>query len=321
MFEQIKEFFGFSSIEEKAARYDDLKKSFVAYEHQIDDLAKEFCIQKSLYDQRMLDPDNYIIQGRIEEKFQDFLKGHKDNIRLAKKYFDSAKKELNTIENSLLNHKSIRKQPDGKGGWNFMGIEKAHTNILGEYGEQCLDTIEEALKNPKQTAYEKLKKAYHSGIVSPEQLEKAIKGITKDKKTKYSDFILFNEKGQILLTQRSTWESSNAGAWVIPGGHVDPNESHADAAVRELREETGYNVDKVTHAGDFEDDHVGIEYFIGQVNTTEQVPVVQWEEVRDVRWIDLDELNDYEMVFNMAANVKKILGVKDRVKTRISKTV
>lgn len=319
MFEQITKYFGLDSIENKAARYNDLKKAFGDTESHLDELAKEFCIQKSLYVQRMADPDNYPIQDRIEQRFQDFIKGHKDNIRKAKKEFDSMRGKMDNLEKSLSIHKDIIRESDGLGGWVYAHIEKGRKNILGEYGEQCLQVIETALTNPKLAAYAKIKKAYHSGAITSDQLEVAIKGITKEKKTRYSDFILFNEKGQILLTQRSTWDTSSAGAWVIPGGHVDPNESHADAAVRELCEETGYSVDKITHAGIFDDDKVHIEYFIGQINTTEQAPVVQWEEVRDVRWIELGELNDYEMVFNMAANVKKILGVEDKPKSLIRK--
>ncbi len=43
--------------------------------------------------------------------------------------------------------------------------------------------------------------------------------------------------GQILLTKREDFE-----VWCLPGGHVDPGESIAQAAIREAREETGLEV-------------------------------------------------------------------------------
>lgn len=43
--------------------------------------------------------------------------------------------------------------------------------------------------------------------------------------------------GAVLLTKREDFE-----VWCLPGGHVDPGESLAEAARREMREETGYEV-------------------------------------------------------------------------------
>lgn len=43
----------------------------------------------------------------------------------------------------------------------------------------------------------------------------------------------------LLLTRRSSLLRSHAGQWALPGGRIDPGESAADAALRELREEVG----------------------------------------------------------------------------------
>ena len=48
-----------------------------------------------------------------------------------------------------------------------------------------------------------------------------------------------DEHGRVLLTRRAAHMRSFPRAWVFPGGGVDAGESVADAAVRELREETG----------------------------------------------------------------------------------
>lgn len=47
--------------------------------------------------------------------------------------------------------------------------------------------------------------------------------------------------GEILLLKRAG-ETAFSGQWYLPGGAVDPGESPQEAAVRELREESGLDV-------------------------------------------------------------------------------
>lgn len=52
--------------------------------------------------------------------------------------------------------------------------------------------------------------------------------------------VVLDERGQILLFRTRSPTYPETGLWwELPGGGIDPGESYADTAVRELREETG----------------------------------------------------------------------------------
>ncbi|MFK3980812.1 NUDIX hydrolase [Micromonospora sp. NPDC050397] len=52
--------------------------------------------------------------------------------------------------------------------------------------------------------------------------------------------IVLDGRDRVLLVHHR-----KSGLWLYPGGHVDPNEDPAEAAVREAREETGVEVELV----------------------------------------------------------------------------
>ncbi|MFC1601572.1 NUDIX domain-containing protein, partial [Candidatus Sumerlaeota bacterium] len=56
--------------------------------------------------------------------------------------------------------------------------------------------------------------------------------------------IVFDEEKRVLLQQRS-----DNGLWAIPGGAIEAGETAAAAAIRETREETGYDVEVVRLLG------------------------------------------------------------------------
>jgi len=57
-----------------------------------------------------------------------------------------------------------------------------------------------------------------------------------------ADVIVINEKNEILLVKRAS-NLVNGGKYAIPGGFVDRGETVREAGVREIMEETGYEVE------------------------------------------------------------------------------
>src|SRR5882724_11015002 len=69
-----------------------------------------------------------------------------------------------------------------------------------------------------------------------------------------------NDLGEILMIERS-----DNGLWAIPGGAQDIGETTSDAVVREVREETGIDIEVEGIDGIYSDPRHIIEYDNGEV--------------------------------------------------------
>ena len=102
---------------------------------------------------------------------------------------------------------------------------------------------------------------------------------------------------RILLTRRSC--EPFAHLWCLPGGHINPGELARDAIVREVKEETGLDLDP-KFFGYFDEIipthsiHAVVLVFTGHGWGT---PTSQSEEVSDIAWFTLGEARAMDLAF------------------------
>jgi len=249
------------------------------------------------------------LKVRIDDLSNDYQKNlHQHKVRKSGEDNEEILKSIDSRWDSFMSHYS--KELSGV-YTEKKTLEKEMESILSN--PKVSQVIEKAEKELKE--FNLLKKTFKFGFMSLEEFSKARKA-----KIKYSDIIVLNEKGQLLLLKRSMFEDTHKGAWVIPGGHVDPGEDFETAAKRELVEESGLSVTKMKEVGIHKDSFVEIHYFQTEVNSLEKPVVLEFLETRDYRWVDLDQVDEYEMVFNMKKNVMEILGIKPN-KAKIIKSM
>jgi 8-oxo-dGTP pyrophosphatase MutT (NUDIX family) len=119
-----------------------------------------------------------------------------------------------------------------------------------------------------------------------------------------SRVLLLDRENRVLLFLTTAPDTSGVARWITPGGGVDPGETHHDAAVRELFEETGLRIDDLgapVWSHDFEvewdnaDHNTGhAEFYFATVDTFEPSSEHWTDEERvDVlehKWWPLSEL-------------------------------
>ncbi|MFI6520406.1 NUDIX hydrolase [Spirillospora sp. NPDC050679] len=106
--------------------------------------------------------------------------------------------------------------------------------------------------------------------------------------------IIQQEPSQLLLLHRNT---SKRVQWEIPGGKLEPAESAAEAAYREIKEELGVDVEIIEKLGSrsFQEDGRTMTYTWFRAKISSGTPAVQEPQTHDeLRYFDVKELVDLE---------------------------
>jgi 8-oxo-dGTP diphosphatase len=108
--------------------------------------------------------------------------------------------------------------------------------------------------------------------------------------------LLFDELGENVLMVKNIGE--NGSYYTLPGGAVEPGETLEEAAIREVKEETGLDVEvsdvfSVSEAF-FEDrgHHAVFFTFRGKI-TGGEIAIAMPEEIEEVTWMNVQNAEDY----------------------------
>jgi 8-oxo-dGTP diphosphatase len=128
---------------------------------------------------------------------------------------------------------------------------------------------------------------------------------------------------QILLLHRSL-DAADPGIWDLPGGAVEPGESLARAARREVREETGFDirVRSMYHAevfGSFSKGGkirptVGVFFHCSAPRSTKLR--LDPEEHSGFAWVGVDDLRDYPTVPYLSRAVRAAFASRGRPRAK-----
>lgn len=100
--------------------------------------------------------------------------------------------------------------------------------------------------------------------------------------------VIRRDDGKYLLVQEK--QPKVYGLWNLPAGHVDKGETIEDAAVREAKEESGYDVELGNKIGIYHEtvDSPVRHAFVARVIGGQLK--IEPEEILDVKWFSYDEI-------------------------------
>jgi ADP-ribose pyrophosphatase YjhB (NUDIX family) len=128
--------------------------------------------------------------------------------------------------------------------------------------------------------------------------------------------IVTDDRGRILLQRRA-----DSGNWALPGGGMEMTESLTGSVIREVKEETGYDIEVTGLVGTYTDPRHIIAYTDGEVrrqfNICYTARIVGGhlaisDESTEIRFIDPDDLPSLRMHHTQQLRLRHYLENRDR---------
>jgi mutator protein MutT len=119
--------------------------------------------------------------------------------------------------------------------------------------------------------------------------------------------VIRDETGRILLIKRG--HEPGKGLWSVPGGRIEPGETDEQAVVREVREETGLEVECGPLLGAI--DRAGMSGTILQISDYRAVVIggqlAAGDDAADARWLTVQEASELDSTGKLTGGLLTIL--------------
>ncbi len=123
---------------------------------------------------------------------------------------------------------------------------------------------------------------------------------------------IIEKDGKVLMVQEK--KKRCYGKWNLPAGHLDPNETIIEGAIREIREETGCEVEATgiaTVANKVMPDDVLVEIIFTTKIIKEEIKLNP-EEILDIKWVNIDDILN-----NMDEDLRDITFIKQPIQNML----